>query len=85
MYDINTRINATIPYFFLGPFLLLARAGTPLAHPFVQVHARAATKIIGFGILGWIVYFFTRQYLLVGFLGITLESIVLILLMTTLI
>lgn len=85
MYDINTRINATIPYFFLGPFLLLARAGTPLAHPFVQAHARAATKIIGFGILGWIVYFFTRQYLLVGFLGITLQSVVLILLMTALI
>ena len=36
MPDLSTRINALIAYLFLGPILLLAKSGTPLAEPYVR-------------------------------------------------
>ena len=43
MHSETTRINALICYFFLGPFILLSREGTPLADPFVKGHAKKSS------------------------------------------
>lgn len=85
MYDEQTRINAALSYFFLGPLFLLARAGTPLADPYVRAHARQATIYIGIGILAYALYFALKPYIGFVFFGISLHVIILSLLLTLLI
>lgn len=44
----QTRTNAVISYFFLGPLFLLARNNPNFADPFVRAHAKAASKAVVF-------------------------------------
>lgn len=77
MPDISTRINALIAYLFLGPIILLARAGTPLSHPYVRGHAKKASLYILFWIIAFIIYRLLYSFLNISLFGITLNSIVL--------
>ena len=74
----QSRINAMISYFFLGPLFLLAKSGTPLRDPFVRSHAIRASIImsIAAGIYG--VYIFLIRILLdFSILGIQVHDIIL--------
>ena len=75
----QSRINAVISYFFLGPIFLLAKSGTPLAETYVRNHAKKASKIILFSFIVLLIYlFFIRNFLNFSILGITLDTICLI-------
>lgn len=63
MYDEQTRINAAISYLFLWPIFLLARKETPLAHPYVQLHAKKSSFIIALGFLSLCIYSFLEPLL----------------------
>lgn len=82
MYEQTERINAAISYLFLGPLFLFAKKNTPFAHPFVQAHAKQASKIIGLGIIGIGIYVFIREYLTYGLFGISLQWVILGIFMT---
>ncbi len=76
--DEQSRINAVISYFFLGPLFLLAKKGTPLAVESVQIHAKKSSKIILITLIVLFLYFFLLKNLLnVNFLGIQLDTILL--------
>lgn len=77
MYEEQARINAMISYFFLGPIFLLARAGSPLADPYVRVHAKRSSFILLFGLCGYAGYFFLKPFLTWNIFGITLAPIIL--------
>ena len=77
MYEEQARINATISYFFLGPIFLLARSGSPLADPYVRTHAKRSCYITGVWLLGYMIYFFLKPFLIFAPFGIPLTSIVL--------
>ena len=64
MHEDQTRINATISYFFLGPLFLLARAGSPLAESYVHSHAKRASIIMLLGGIVYGIYFVVFQSLL---------------------
>ena len=76
MPDISTRINALIAYLFLGPIMLLARSGTPLADPYVCGHARRASLIIAIGAIVFALYRSLHSYLAFGIFGISVDLIV---------
>lgn len=73
----QSRINAIISYFFLGPFFLLAKKETPLWDAYVQRHARKATKIIAVMWFFFVIYFSLRDYLDFWILWISLNSVLL--------
>lgn len=75
----QSRINAVISYFFLGPFILFAKKDTPLGEQYVQAHAKEASKIIGIMLVVYIFYFFIQKYINIGipWLGINVATIVL--------
>ena len=74
----QSRINAVISYFFLGPLFLLAKKGTPLAEQSVQMHAKKSSKIILITLIFLFLYFFLLKNLLnINFLGIQLDTILL--------
>ncbi len=77
MYEEQARINAMISYFFLGPIFLLARGGSPLADPYVRVHAKRASFILLFGSFGYAGYIFLKPLLVWSIFGIPLASIIL--------
>ena len=54
----QSRINAMIAYFFLGPLFLAASRDTPLGTDFVRQHARRASIIIAIGIASIFGYIF---------------------------
>ncbi len=82
MLDISTRINALIAYLFLGPLLLAAKTGTPLAHPYVRGHAKRASTIILLGLICFIVYRYIRAYLTFSMFGISIGLVVLTLIVS---
>lgn len=59
--DPQIRNNAIISYFFLGPLFLLAKSGTPLAHPIIQHHARRSSIIMLGGILIFLLLSFLEK------------------------
>ncbi|GAB0174518.1 MAG: hypothetical protein HHAS10_03970 [Candidatus Altimarinota bacterium] len=75
----QSRINAIISYFFLGPFILFAKKDTPLGDSYVQSHARESSKIIGIMILLCVFYFFVRKYISIGIPGIGINVATLVL------
>jgi hypothetical protein len=77
MPDISTRINALIAYLFLGPLLLLAKSGTPLADPYVRGHAKKASIIILIGILIFFIYRFLKEFLMFSMFGFSIDIILL--------
>lgn len=76
MPDISTRINALIAYLFLGPIMLLAKNGTPLADPYVRWHAKRASLIIVIGALVFVFYRSLHSYLSFGIFGISIDIII---------
>ncbi|MDQ1343605.1 MAG: hypothetical protein QG650_324 [Patescibacteria group bacterium] len=52
----QTRTNAAIAYFFLGPIFLLASRNPHFADPFVRAHAKAGTKAVAFYLAAFFVY-----------------------------
>jgi hypothetical protein len=76
MPDISTRINALIAYLFLGPIMLLARNGTPLADPYVRGHARRATLIMIIGAIIYVLYRSVHSYLTFALFGISVDIII---------
>lgn len=78
LMDEQTRINAMISYFFLGPIFLLAKKDTPLANPYVRWHSKKASIIIGLTFLIFLIYYFLfRQFLNFSLLTINVQTIVL--------
>jgi hypothetical protein len=77
MPDISTRINALIAYLFLGPLLLLAKSGTPLANPYVRGHAKKASIIILTGIILFLIYRFLKEFLMFSIFGFSIDIIIL--------
>ena len=72
----QSRINAVISYFFLGPLFLLAKKGTPLGEDSVQMHAKKSSKIIFITLIALVLYFFLFKNLLnINFLGLELDTI----------
>jgi hypothetical protein len=82
MLDISTRINALIAYLFLGPLLLAAKTGTPLAHPYVRGHAKRASTIILIGLISFVIYRYVREYLTFSMFGISIGLVVLTLIVS---
>lgn len=81
----QSRINATISYFFLGPLFLLVRGDTPFSDPFVRGHARRASVIIGVSLVIILIYLFLIQPLITWSLfGISIRSVILTIFMTIL-
>ncbi len=80
--NLETRINAMIPYFFLGPLILFAKKGTPLADSYVQNHAKRATLVMLFGIVSFVVYLFLKPIINFSFFGLYGPTVVLGILMT---
>lgn len=76
MPDISTRINALIAYLFLGPIMLLAKSGTPLANPYVRGHARRASLIIAIGAIIFALYRSFHSYLAFGIFSISIDLII---------
>lgn len=76
MSDLSTRINALIAYLFLGPIMLLARSGTPLADPYVRWHAKKASLIMVLGLMAFALYRSFHGYLTFGIFGISLDLII---------
>ena len=77
----QSRINATISYFFLWPLFLLAKSGTPLHDPFVRTHAVRSSIIISIGFFVYLLYIFLlRPFTDFTLLGFHLQNIVLTLL-----
>lgn len=62
----QTRTNAAIAYFFLGPIFLLASRNPNFADPFVRSHAKAGTKAVFF----YLAAFFAYSHYLSGYLAI---------------
>ena len=72
----QSRINATISYFFLGPIFLIAKTGTPLADPYVRSHAKKSSLIILVTLLAYIAYHFgVKPFANISILGFYLQSI----------
>jgi hypothetical protein len=82
MYDEQSRINAIISYFFLGPLFLLAREGTPLSEGYVRWHARRSSLIIACGVIVYIAYFFLSPLIAFQVFGFSVAAIVLGLIVT---
>jgi hypothetical protein len=79
--DNQDRINAMISYFFLGPIFLLAKKNTPLANPYVHTHAKQSSMIIGITLIVFLFYIFVREYIDFSFLGVSLRTVVLTIIM----
>lgn len=77
MHEEQARINATISYFFLGPLFLIAKSGSPLADPYVRLHSKKSSLIIGWWLLGYLAYYILKPLLVFSLFGIPLTSIVL--------
>ena len=75
----QSRINAVICYFFLGPFILFAKKDTPLGDTYVRAHAKESSKIVGIMVVVYILYFFVRNYINIGIpgLGMGISTLVL--------
>ena len=72
----QSRINATISYFFLGPIFLIAKTGTPLADPYVRSHAKQSSLIILGTILVYVAYHFgLKPFVNISILGFYLQSV----------
>lgn len=76
----QSRINAIISYFFLGPLFLLAKRGTPLRDPYVQTHAKRASKIILIFLMVLGLYFFVKPWtdLSLPGIGIHIHTVMLV-------
>ena len=61
----QTKTNAAIAYFFLGPIFLLASRNPNFADPFVRSHAKAGTKAIFL----YLIAFFAYSHYLATFLS----------------
>jgi hypothetical protein len=69
----QSRINAVICYFFLGPFILFAKKDTPLGDTYVRAHAKESSKIVGIMVVVYILYFFVRNYINIGIPGLGID------------
>ncbi len=84
--DEQSRINATISYFFLGPLFLISKKGTPLSSPFVRGHALRSSLIISLAGVAYAVYiFFLKSWLTFSIMGFQAQNIVLSILSTVMI
>ena len=83
--DEQTRINAAISYFFLGPLFLFAKSGTPLADPYVKIHAKRASGYILAGIIAYGIYFLLKPYITFALFGISLHVVLLSIILAVLI
>ena len=63
----QTKVNALLSYFLLWPLFLLAHSNPNLAHPFVRLHAKHASKIITIAIMIWWIFLFAFSDLLAQF------------------
>lgn len=63
----QTKVNALLSYFLLWPLFLLAHSNPNLAHPFVRLHAKHASKIITIAIMIWWIFLFVFSDLLAQF------------------
>jgi hypothetical protein len=85
LMDAQSRINAMIAYFFLGPLFLIVPKGTPFGEEYVRGHAKRASMIIGASILIIGSYLFLLSPILdFQFFSISLHSVILTLMMVTL-
>ncbi len=75
MYEEQARINATISYFFLGPIFLLVRNSGPLTDPYVRLHAKRASIIMAFGLVGYITYFLLSPFLVLAPFGSLISTL----------
>ena len=76
--DEQTRINAMISYFFLGPIFLLAKKDTPLADPYVRWHSKKASIIVGISLAIYLFYYFLfRELLNFSILALNMQTIIL--------
>ena len=72
----QSRINATISYFFRGPIFLIAKTGPPLADPYVRSHAKKSSLIILIAIVAYTLYHFVlKPFTNITILGLYLQSI----------
>lgn len=76
MLDISTRINALITYLFLGPIILFAKSGTPLADPYVRGHAKRSSLIIVAGAIVFVLYRSLHSVIDIAIFGVSLPLIV---------
>lgn len=67
----QTRTNAVISYFFLGPLFLLAKNNPNFAEPFVRAHAKAASKAV----LLYLAIFFVHLAYLSEYLNFSLPLV----------
>lgn len=75
----QTKTNAAIAYFFLGPIFLLASRNPNFAEPFVRAHAKAGTKAVFFYLAAFFAYSsYVSTYLAfpVPFIPVTADRIV---------
>lgn len=75
----QTKTNAAIAYFFLGPIFLLASRNPNFADPFVRSHAKAGTKAVFFYLIAFFAYsHYLATYLSfsVPFLPVTADRLV---------
>lgn len=80
----QSRINAMISYFFLGPLFLLAKSGTPLHDPYIRGHAVRSSIIIGIAFLAYLTYaFLLRSWLDFSIFGFDIQNILLTILLST--
>gem|GEM_PF-4205088 len=63
MLSQKIRNNATIGYFFLGWMFLLAKKNPDFQDPFIQNHAKNATKGHGLFLVSYVIYsYFLSQF-----------------------
>lgn len=75
MHSETTRINALICYFFLGPFILLSKEGTPLADPFVKGHAKKSSIFLGIFAIIIAIFMQLKPFLTVSILNFSIYYI----------
>lgn len=81
----QSRINAMIAYFFLGPLFLIVPRDTPFGEEYVRGHAKRASAIMGASILIIGMYLFLLKPLVnFQFFSISLHSVILTLMMIVL-
>ena len=63
----QTKVNAVLSYLLLWPLFLLAHSNPNLSHPFVQSHAKNASKILLITFILWWIFAFVLSDLIASF------------------
>ncbi len=75
--DSQERINAMIAYFFLWPIFLLAPSDTPLARPYVKIHAKKASMILLAWVIAYMIHRLIKDDISLFIFGFSLSNILL--------